>query len=1015
MTRHAAAIFVAVVFCIPFVARAAAPQPERAIVAGPMGKLAYATDAQGNRVPDFSYCGYKAGGVPIPTAPVQIIVKPTPGDSTARIQAALDYVAGLPVGENGLRGAVLLLKGRHEIAGALRIEASGVVLRGEGFGKDGTALAATGQDRRTVITLAGKADLTIDEHAIAITDDYVPVNAMQISAANHNLKVGQSILIRRPSKAEWINALGMDRFGGDRHGGGWKPGSRDILWDRTVTAIDGDRITLDAPLTTALDRNYGGGTLAPYNWPGRINNVGVENLRIESVFDAAKPADEDHAWIAISIDHARDVWVRQVEMAHFCASAVAIYEHASRVTVEDCKSVAPISENAGARRNTFFTSGQQTLIQRCWSENGRHDFSLGICAAGPNAFVQCYASGALADSGPIDSWASGALFDNVRIEGNELNVYDRKYRAQQSGWSGANCMLWQCTAAVINCYSPPTATNWAYGCWGQFSGSGDFASSRESINPDSLYYAQLADRLGPQAKIDAQLMPTQSDASSSPTIAQANALSAASKQPAPRLDQWIDAAPQRNPISTDHAQAKDVDQIAAAAPTSAPSQHRVELKHGRLLLDGALMAGAQQEITWWNGGSRPLEIAAASSKAPNITRFIPGRNGPGATDDLNQLTDTMRATDFAALVHHYGLWYDTRSTDHERIRRANGDVWPPFYEQPFLRSGTGVAWDGLSRYDLTRYNPWYWNRLKHFADLCDQKGLLLINEHYFQHNILEAGAHWASCPWRPTNNINDTGFPEPPPYAGDKRIFLAEQFYDVTNPIRAPIYRALIRKNLDNFADNANVIHLTSDEFTGPLHFVQFWLDTIAEWEKETGKHPLIGLSATKDVQDAILADPKRAPLISVIDIRYWWYQPDGQAYAPPGGQNLAPRQFERILKPKGTNFAQVARAVREYRERFPDKAVIYSANGTRENGLAALMGGGSLPALSGAKYKEALTAATRMKPVDLPGHPDGIWALGDPDTGYLVYSASGSFDGVRLTGDFHRQEIDAHLSWFKK
>ena len=34
------------------------------------------------------------------------------------------------------------------------------------------------------------------------------------------------------------------------------------------------------------------------------------------------------------------------------------------------------------------------------------------------------------------------------------------------------------------------------------------------------------------------------------------------------------------------------------------------------------------------------------------------------------------------------------------------------------------------------------------------------------------------------NNINNTGFPEPVPYAGDKRIFMAEQFYDISNPER---------------------------------------------------------------------------------------------------------------------------------------------------------------------------------------------------------------------------------------
>ena len=49
---------------------------------------------------------------------------------------------------------------------------------------------------------------------------------------------------------------------------------------------------------------------------------------------------------------------------------------------------------------------------------GRHDFAVGFCAPGPNAFVQCEAVNALDDSGPLDSWASGVLYDNVRIDGN---------------------------------------------------------------------------------------------------------------------------------------------------------------------------------------------------------------------------------------------------------------------------------------------------------------------------------------------------------------------------------------------------------------------------------------------------------------------------------------------------------------------------------------------------------------------------------------------------------------------
>ena len=48
------------------------------------------------------------------------------------------------------------------------------------------------------------------------------------------------------------------------------------------TAIDGNTITLDAPITTAIEKRFGGATVAPYDWPGRIENVGVEDLRMES-------------------------------------------------------------------------------------------------------------------------------------------------------------------------------------------------------------------------------------------------------------------------------------------------------------------------------------------------------------------------------------------------------------------------------------------------------------------------------------------------------------------------------------------------------------------------------------------------------------------------------------------------------------------------------------------------------------------------------------------------------------
>ena len=66
-----------------------------------------------------------------------------------------------------------------------------------------------------------------------------------------DLKPGDTILIHRPSTAEWIRKLGMNETGGGI-GLGWHAGTRDILWDCKITAIQGDQITIDSPITTAL-------------------------------------------------------------------------------------------------------------------------------------------------------------------------------------------------------------------------------------------------------------------------------------------------------------------------------------------------------------------------------------------------------------------------------------------------------------------------------------------------------------------------------------------------------------------------------------------------------------------------------------------------------------------------------------------------------------------------------------------------------------------------------------------
>ncbi len=988
-------------------------KPEKAspVALAENGRLVYAPDSLGNYIVDFSYAGYMAGAQAIPDAPIRVTVPAREGDATARIQAAIDYVGNLPLDANGVRGAVLLGSGVHKVLSGIVIKKSGVVIRGVGMGDKGTVLLGDGRTRETVIRVLGESNVVL-KPKMRIIDAYVPVNAMRFEVENTgSLKVGDRVRIVRPSTAEWIKSLRMEEFGGETGWLGWKPGQRDITWDRTVTAVSGNSITIDAPITTALDARFGGGFVVPYQWAGRISGVGIENLRIESTFDLKNLKDEDHRWMGITFENTENGWVRQVTFLHLAGSAVAVYESGSKVTVEDCKSLEPVSEIAGQRRNTFFTQGGQTLFQRCYAENGLHDFAAGYVAPGPNAFVQCESRLPNSFSGTIDSWASGVLFDIVNVDGGALSFKNQGQDGQGAGWTAANSVFWQCSASRIENFAPPGTQNFAFGAWAAFAGDGFWENVNEHIQPRSLYYAQLAERNGKQVSARSFLIPKETEASSSPSLEQAAALVAGSHRPAVLLTDWIDQAAQRNPItvaipalvSSAVPTVKSIDEMGFNQTKITNTLPALAIRNGWLVRGNELVTGARHEVPWWRGSIRPHDLNAAR---PHVTRYVPGRVGKGLTDDLAEMTDSLRAQHITVVDHNYGLWYDRRRDDHERIRRIDSETWPPFYEQPFARSGKDAAWDDLSKYDLRYYNEWYWNRLREFVSLADQKGLLLYHQHYFQHNILEAGAHYADFPWRTANNINQTGFPEPPPYAGDKRIFIADQFYDISNPERKALHRAYIRQCLDNFVDQSGVIQFTSAEYTGPLHFVHFWLDVIGEWEREKGKNAFVALSTTKDVQDAILGDPKYAALVDIIDIRYWHRRENGTDYAPEGGKNLAPRQHARIQKAGKVSFGSVYNAVLEYKRKYPEKAVLYNANGAEQNAWAVLFAGGSVSAVP-VLPKAFLDAASAMQ----PSGSQGKYVLSKAGEGLVVYhegNADFEADLTHFNGTYNLRRIHA-------
>jgi hypothetical protein len=152
---------------------------------------------------------------------------------------------------------------------------------------------------------------------------------------------------------------------------------------------------------------------------------------------------------------------------------------------------------------------------------------------------------------------------------------------------------------------------------------------------------------------------------------------------------------------------------------------------------------------------------------------------------------------------------------------------------------------------------------------------------------------------------------------------------------------------------------------------------------------------------DALLADPVRRPMITAIDFHFWNYRADGSLFAIEGGLNLAPReQLQRAQllpgQPRPGGPEQRYRALREYRDAFPDLVII------RKNddfpGLTAAIEK-NIPAAARAQTRAA--GLTRSQPAH-------SWCMAAPGRAYLVYTMAGEPVDLDLAGD----QGDFALAW---
>lgn len=499
------------------------------------GRLVYGADQEGNRIPDFSAAGYEAGEAPIPDVPVKMRIDAPPQgqDATPLIQKAIESMSSLPVDAHGLRGTLLLGPGIYRIEGTINLDVAGVVLRGSGTsldknGKDSTILAAAGLPR-PILHIGGSGEWQEVRSRRPILDAVVPVGARTITvdAPKDFFAVGDRVIVQWNMTGEYIHRLGMDQIPPRRDGRKvvqWST-SMNLRFDRRIVALEqtaqGYKIILDVNLTQRMTKEDGP-TIWKYEYPGRIAQVGVENLASDGAEfrkaphygKASAPNQGENSFfdsIFSEYEAVENAWMRNVRVENY-DNVVLIHQHGRAITIENVEGdyIDAPDKQGKAAPFAYDMDGQQILMQQC-NLTGylNHVWTTQARVAGPNVYRDSWAKGNELDAGPHHRWATGMLWEQINFRG-KYDDYNQWNLGTGHGWAGAFNVLWNSTVDEIQVESPPLAYNWVIGTRGkvdtpQLGATGAYYQSREvPVNPPSLYQEQLKERLAKGERYEAK-------------------------------------------------------------------------------------------------------------------------------------------------------------------------------------------------------------------------------------------------------------------------------------------------------------------------------------------------------------------------------------------------------------------------------------------------------------------------------------------------------------------------------
>jgi CubicO group peptidase (beta-lactamase class C family) len=157
--------------------------------------------------------------------------------------------------------------------------------------------------------------------------------------------------------------------------------------------------------------------------------------------------------------------------------------------------------------------------------------------------------------------------------------------------------------------------------------------------------------------------------------------------------------------------------------------------------------------------------------------------------------------------------------------------------QPWARTGPGMALDGKPKFDLTKFNPVYFDRLRRRVSAACERGIYVSIMLFEGWAMQFSSGAWEGHPFNKQNNINGID-------ADQNHDGKGLEFHTLADPEITAWQEAYVRKVIDTVNDLDNVLYEISNENHPPstqwqYHMIRF----IKKYEKDKPKQHPVGMT----------------------------------------------------------------------------------------------------------------------------------------------------------------------------